>query len=98
MVCPNSPRSSSRLSATDVVVVVDAIVIVLPCRRALLALQRIVRQRSDRKGARSSSEKSCGSSQAAKCPPLSTSLKYATFGYAFSTQLRGVRQISPGNV
>src|SRR4029079_11062459 len=55
-------------------------------------------ERSDRKQARSSSEKSCGSSHAAKCPPLSTSLKYATFGYAFSTQLRGVRQISPGNV
>src|SRR4029077_4636639 len=55
-------------------------------------------QRSDRKAARSSSEKSCGSSQAAKCPPLSTSLKYVTFGYAFSAQLRGVRQISPGNV
>jgi hypothetical protein len=32
-------------------------------------------QRSDRKAARSSSEKSCGCSQAAKWPPLSTSLK-----------------------
>ena len=32
------------------------------------------------RGPRISSEKSCGSSQAAKCPPLSTSLKYMTFG------------------
>jgi hypothetical protein len=30
--------------------------------------------------------------------PLSTSLKWMTLGYDFSTQLRGVRQISPGNV
>ena len=30
--------------------------------------------RSDRKAARTSSEKSCGCSQAAKCPPLSSSL------------------------
>src|SRR3954471_1601837 len=54
--------------------------------------------RSEPKQARISSEKSCGSSHAAKCPPLSTSLKYTTLGYALSTQVRGVRQISPGNV
>src|SRR3954462_297335 len=54
--------------------------------------------RSEPKQARISSEKSCGSSHAAKCPPLSTSLKYMVFGYARSTQLRGVFQISPGKV
>ena len=32
-------------------------------------------QRSDRRPARTSSANSCGCSQAAKCPPLSTSLK-----------------------
>ncbi len=37
-------------------------------------------QRSDLNAARSSEENSSGSSQAAKCPPLSTSLKYVTFG------------------
>jgi hypothetical protein len=48
--------------------------------------------------ARTSVEKSSGSSQAAKWPPLSASLKYVTLGYEFSTQLRGLRQISPGKV
>ena len=38
------------------------------------------RQRSDRNAARMSVEKSSGSSQAAKWPPLSTSWKYVTFG------------------
>jgi hypothetical protein len=37
-------------------------------------------QRSDLKATRSSSEKSSGSSQAAKCPPFSASLKYASVG------------------
>jgi hypothetical protein len=46
-------------------------------------------QRSDLKVARISSEKVCGCSQAAKCPPSSTSLKWTSFGYAFSAQLRG---------
>ena len=36
--------------------------------------------RSGLKAARTSSEKSCGSSQAAKWPPRSTSLKYARLG------------------
>jgi hypothetical protein len=36
--------------------------------------------RSGLKPARTSSEKSCGSSQAAKWPPRSTSLKYARLG------------------
>src|SRR3954447_17327109 len=51
-----------------------------------------------RNAARISVEKSSGSSQAAKWPPLSTSLKYARSGYATSTQLRGAAQTSSGNV
>ena len=42
--------------------------------------------------------KSSGSSHAAKWPPRSTSLKYVSVGYESSTQLRGLRQISPGKV
>ncbi len=45
--------------------------------------------RSDRKPARTSSEKSFGCSQAAKCPPLGSLLKYMSLGYARSAQLRG---------
>src|SRR5688572_28128203 len=56
------------------------------------------RYRSERNAARTSVEKSSGSSQAAKWPPLSTSLKYVTPGYTASTQLRGAAKISPGNV
>jgi hypothetical protein len=37
-----------------------------------------------------------GCSQAAKCPPRSTSLKYTRFVYACSTQLRGAWYISSG--
>src|SRR4051794_35649477 len=55
-------------------------------------------ERSSRNAARTSVEKSSGSSQAAKWPPLSTSLKYARSGYATSTQLRGAAQTSSGNV
>src|SRR4029079_18802174 len=55
-------------------------------------------QRTDSNAARSSLEKSSGSSHAAKWPPLSASWKYVRFGYPASTQLRGERQISPGNV
>ena len=48
-----------------------------PVRCAPLTLAS---QRSDLNAARTSVEKSSGSSQAAKWPPLSTSWKYATFG------------------
>src|SRR5918995_3480461 len=51
---------------------------------------------SDLKAARTSSENSSGSSQAAKWPPLSASLKWMRLGYDVSTQLRGARKISPG--
>src|SRR5262245_27177997 len=57
-----------------------------------------LRQRIPLNADRISSEKSCGSSQAAKCPPLSTALKYRRVGYAFSTQLRGAAKISPGKL
>src|SRR4051812_14792980 len=46
-------------------------------------------QRSDLKVARSSSERICGCSQAAKWPPSSTSLKWMSLRYACSAQLRG---------
>ena len=58
----------------------------------------LARQRTDANAARSSSEKSCGSSHAAKWPPLAALLKYMTVGYEKSTQLRGARKISSGNV
>src|SRR3954464_12925227 len=54
--------------------------------------------RRGRNAARISVEKSSGSSQAAKWPPRSTSLKYARPGETVSTQLRGAAQSSPGNV
>jgi hypothetical protein len=64
--------------------------------RRLGELARSERYRSDANAARSSSENSWGSSQAAKWPPLSALLKQMTFGYDCSTQLRGARKISPG--
>ena len=45
--------------------------------------------RSDLKPVRTSSEKSCGCSQAAKCPPLATLLKWMRLWYERSVQLRG---------
>src|SRR5580704_14494809 len=54
--------------------------------------------RSGLNAARISVANSSGSSQAAKWPPLSASWKYVRWGYPFSTQLRGARKISPGNV
>ena len=56
------------------------------------------RYRSELNAARISVANSSGSSQAAKWPPFSTSLKYARLGYACSTQLRGAGKTSPGNV
>src|SRR6185295_2718812 len=53
---------------------------------------------SDPNAARTSLEKSSGSSQAAKWPPRSALLKYVRLGYDCSTQLRGARKISSGNV
>src|SRR3954471_23714732 len=53
-------------------------------------------QRSGPNAARISVEKSSGSSQAAKWPPRSTSLKYARSGETVSTQLRGAGKTSPG--
>ncbi len=44
-------------------------------RRPVLNAVCVDYLRSDLKPARTSSEKSCGCSQAAKCPPLATSLK-----------------------
>ncbi|GAB2985564.1 hypothetical protein GCM10023080_058940 [Streptomyces pseudoechinosporeus] len=44
------------------------------------ALTRQRRQRSELNAARTSVEKSSGSSQAGKWPPLSTSLKYVSLG------------------
>src|SRR6202030_1187554 len=52
--------------------------------------------RSDRKPARTSSEKSFGCSQAAKCPPLGSLLKWISLGYARSAQLRGAGKSSSG--
>src|SRR5690349_23515277 len=54
-------------------------------------------ERRGRNAARISLANSSGSSQAAKWPPRSTSLKYDRLGYDASAQLRGVAQISPGN-
>src|ERR687897_2775070 len=56
------------------------------------------RYRSELNAARTSVANSSGSSQAAKWPPFSTSLKYARLGWTASTQLRGAAQSSPGNV
>ena len=39
---------------------------------------------------------SSGCSQAAKCPPLSSRLKWMSLGYARSTQLRGGASASSG--
>src|SRR5918994_5926438 len=56
------------------------------------------RYRSELNAARTSVANSSGSSQAAKWPPFSTSLKYARLGWTASTQLRGAAKTSPGNV
>src|SRR3954468_340204 len=53
--------------------------------------------RSDLNAARSSELKSSGCSQAAKCPPLSTSFQWMMLPKLFSPQLRGARYISAGN-
>src|SRR6185436_18316523 len=52
--------------------------------------------RRDLNAARTSSEKTFGCSHAAKCPPLSGRLKYMSFGYARSAQLRGAWKTSSG--
>src|SRR4051794_19841909 len=52
--------------------------------------------RSERNPSRSSEAYSSGCSQAAKCPPRSTSLKWTRLAYAFSAQLRGARKSSSG--
>ena len=54
-------------------------------------------QRIELYAARISAAKSSGSSHAAKCPPLSTWLKWTTLGYVCSVQLRGAGKTSPGN-
>jgi hypothetical protein len=60
-------------------------------RRPMCRGLKTAAHRSDRNAARISSVKSCGCSQAAKWPPLSTSLKWTRLGYARLAQLSGAR-------
>jgi hypothetical protein len=55
----------------------------------VIPLQFQIALRRDLKPERTSSANSFGYSQAAKCPPLSSLLKWIRLGYAWSAQLRG---------